>query len=306
MPINAGYEFGEAQKKVESARTPEEKIKALQESLSVAPSHKGAEKLRLDIKNKIAKLRKLVEKTRAGSSGKSITIKKEGAAQVAIVGLTNTGKSTILNELTNANARVEQFEFTTKKPVVGALNYRGIVIQLIEIPAIFKGFYESELGPSFLSVVRNCELVVILIDGTRPIKQQLDVINNEFEKGGLSLGAKNTESSRKAVIIVNKKFKKVRNTKLMAYRPERIPDIIWKNLDLIYVFTKTPTKPRQYPPVALKKGATVQDLAEFVHKDFVRRFRFARVWGDSIKHDGASVGLEFELKEGDTVEFHMK
>ena len=306
MPINATYEFDIAQKKVEEARTPEEKIKALQEALQVAPSHKGAEKLRLNIKSKISKLKKQIEKSKVKKgSSHATTIKREGAAQIALVGMTNTGKSTILNELTNANARVEHFEFTTKKPIVGALNYRGIVIQIIEIPAIVKGYYESDTGPSYISIARNCNLMVLLIDGTKPIKYQIDTITNEFEKAGLSLTNKKSLIAQKTIIIVNKKVRKVRNTKLRTYKAERIADIMWENLDLIYVFTKTPTKSREYPPVALKKGSTVKDLAEQVHKDFIRRFKFARVWGNSVKHDGTQVGLDFKLKQGDTVEFHM-
>ncbi len=100
MPINAGYEYGQAEKKVLEAKTLQEKIKALEELLSVSPSHKGAEKLRLEIKTKISKLREKVEKERSKKAGGfSLSIKKEGAAQVALVGLTNSGKSFILNIL---------------------------------------------------------------------------------------------------------------------------------------------------------------------------------------------------------------
>ncbi len=103
MPINAGYEYAEAQKKVNEAKTSDEKIKAFEHLLSVSPSHKGAEKLRQEIKTKISKLRAKAEKDRAKkSSGFSINVKKEGAAQVSrpsklrkklYIKQTNRGKS---------------------------------------------------------------------------------------------------------------------------------------------------------------------------------------------------------------------
>src|SRR3989344_5720910 len=113
MPINAGYEYAEAQKRLDDAKTNEEKIRALENLLSVSPSHKGAEKLRLEIKTKISKLKTKAEKERSKKGGSSgISIKKEGAAQVTIVGLTNSGKSTILKNLTNSKINIADYEFT--------------------------------------------------------------------------------------------------------------------------------------------------------------------------------------------------
>ena len=67
-----------------------------------------------------------------------------------------------------------------------------------------------------------------------------------------------------------------------------------------------PGKPKDFPPVALKNNASIHNLAEYVHKDFIKRFRFARIWGKSVKYDGATVGLDHKLKEGDVIEFHLK
>ena len=75
---------------------------------------------------------------------------------------------------------------------------------------------------------------------------------------------------------------------------------------MIKVYTKSVDKKKpDYPPVALKKGKTVRDLALVVHKDFVKRFKFARIWGESVKHKGTKVGLDHELKDEDIVELHV-
>ena len=165
MPINAGYEYTEAQKHLEEAKTPEEKIRALEKLLSVSPNHKGAEKLRLEIKTKISKLREKAEKERAKKGGAfSLSIKKEGAAQVALIGLTNSGKSTILNKLTGAKVEIADYVYTTKLPEIGVMDYHGVKIQLIEIPPVFEGFMEGENGPSFMAIIRGADLVVIVLD----------------------------------------------------------------------------------------------------------------------------------------------
>ncbi len=85
-----------------------------------------------------------------------------------------------------------------------------------------------------------------------------------------------------------------------------LKDGIWNMLDLIYVQTKLQGKKPAWPPVALNKGSNIQDLAEIVHKDFVKSFKYARIWGKSIKHNGTTVGIDHILKEGDIVEIHTK
>ena len=47
-------------------------------------------------------------------------------------------------------------------------------------------------------------------------------------------------------------------------------------------------------------------MAAHVHKDFIRKFRFARIWGKSAKFDGQQVGIEHKLKDDDIVELHLK
>ena len=81
---------------------------------------------------------------------------------------------------------------------------------------------------------------------------------------------------------------------------------IFDKLDLIRVYTKTPGKKKDYPPIALPEGSTVEMLAKSVHKDFLKKFKFARVWGKSVKFDSVSVGLSHKLKDEDVVELHLK
>lgn len=311
MPINAGYEYAAAQKVYDEAKTTQEKIRALQGMLTAAPKHKGAEKLLQEIKTKISKLKEKQEKDKARkkSSGKSFFIKKEGAAQVALVGVTNSGKSFLLSKLTGAKVEIAEYEYTTKKPEVGVLDYEGVKIQLIEIPALFPGMATKGMGPTWFSVVRNCDLVVMVLDGKRDCSEQLKIIEAEFKEAFISFGDQRERIDygdvMPCLVVINKEFKHIKT----KYKVSFISDLrenIWKKLGLIYVFTKMPGKPKDYPPVALKKGSLVQNLAEIVHKDFIKRFKYAKIWGKSVKHNGTSVGLEHALEEKDTIEFHLK
>ncbi|MHA1409642.1 MAG: OBG GTPase family GTP-binding protein, partial [Candidatus Odinarchaeia archaeon] len=95
MPINLNHEALIAEQKYLEAKTLSEKIKTLQDYISKIPKHKGTEKLLSLLKTKLAKLKSEAEfqrKMRKGG-GKPVNIRKEGAAQVVLVGLTNCGKS---------------------------------------------------------------------------------------------------------------------------------------------------------------------------------------------------------------------
>ena len=278
MPINANYEYAKAEQKFQNAGTTQEKLQALKEMLSKSPSHKGAESLRKEIKEKIAKYKLLIEKDKKikKGSGKSLSIKKEGAAAICIVGTTNSGKSTLLNRLTNANVTVAPYPFTTKKPELGTLDYNGIKLQIIEIPAVVENFEESEIGPSMLAIMKQSDLLII----TFKDKEELKFINNEIY---------NIDTHR-----------------IYYYNQEDIKDLIWRNLNLIKVYTKQPGKEKDYPPVALKKRSVIKDLAMHIHKDFFRKFDFARVWGKGSKFNGQRVGLNHKLEDDDIVEVHLK
>jgi hypothetical protein len=97
------------------------------------------------------------------------------------------------------------------------------------------------------------------------------------------------------------------NIPFILYKNQKnLPQLIWKNLNLIKIHTKQQGKKPVYPPLALKKDSQIKDLAEHVHKDFIKQFKYARVWGKSSKHEGQRVGLTHKLKDDDIVELHIK
>jgi ribosome-interacting GTPase 1 len=75
--------------------------------------------------------------------------------------------------------------------------------------------------------------------------------------------------------------------------------------DIIRVYTKEPGhKPDLSKPFTLGKGSTMLDLCKEIHKDFLVKLRFARVWG-SARFDGQKVQRDYALQDKDVVEIHI-
>jgi uncharacterized protein len=283
MPTNVSPEYQKAEKEYFLAETLSDKIRCSQKMLSTLNKHKGTENLEKEIKQRISKYKSLLEKEKQARKGKGggISVKKENAAQVVLIGKTNSGKSFLLSKITNATPLVADYEHTTKIPEIGTMEYNGVPIQVVEIPAITENFLEKDKGPMFLGIIRGADLIVILAED----KKEEKFIKNELDLAGI----KGTR------IVVRKKDD-----------PYHIKNKIWSSLNLIYVFTKTPGKKKDYPPVALRKGSSIKELALNVHKDFVKKFDFAKVWGKSAKHEGMKCGLKHILQTNDIIELHTK
>jgi len=280
MPTNVTAEYGAAELGYKKAGTIEEKVAALKEMLATCPVHKNTEKLRQEIKTKLSKFKDRLEKEKKQKkTGHSLSIKKEGSATICLIGTTNTGKSSLLKKLTNSSVIIADYPFTTTKPEIGIMDYHGVKLQIIEIPSIIENFDETENGLSLLSIVRNSNLIILFF-------------NKPEEKKLLDLELEKAEINIPSLIFNNQK---------------NIKDEIWKRLNLVKIFTKEPGKKASKDiPICLKKNSTIEDMAEQVHKDFIKKFRFARIWGKSTKFPGQMCGINHKLKDDDIVELHLK
>ena len=85
-----------------------------------------------------------------------------------------------------------------------------------------------------------------------------------------------------------------------------VKDLIYDKLSLIRIYMKEIDKKADMEePMIIKSGSTLHELAEKVHKDFVKNFRFARVWGNSVKFAGQKLlKLDHTLEDEDIVEIH--
>ena len=133
MPANLPPQYFEAEKNFRSAKSPLEKIAALEEMLAIMPKHKGTDHLRAELRGRIAKLTQALDKKTA-IHRVSMAIEKEGAGQVAVTGLPNAGKSQLVSSITNASPTVAEYPFTTQAATPGMMGFENIKIQLIDTP----------------------------------------------------------------------------------------------------------------------------------------------------------------------------
>ena len=106
-------------------------------------------------------------------------------SDVVILGMPNAGKSTLITKLTNSNAKIGEYEFTTTSPNLGVINESIYPIKICDLPGLIQGASEGVgLGKKILNHIRNTKIVVYLLDPTRldkSIEEQLKILDEELE-----------------------------------------------------------------------------------------------------------------------------
>jgi GTP-binding protein len=113
-------------------------------------------------------------------------------ADAGLVGLPNAGKSTFINALSNANAKVGDYPFTTLRPQLGVVRHKEREFVLADIPGLIAGAAEGAgIGDRFLGHIERCRVLIHLIDinGTDPV-EALEIIEEELEAYGNGLSEK--------------------------------------------------------------------------------------------------------------------
>jgi small GTP-binding protein len=178
----------------------EEQIKAIEDEIFNTQKNKATEHHIGKLKAKLARLRETAEKQkRAGAKGKGFSIKKSGDASVGIIGFPNAGKSTLLNQLTEASSKIGVYDFTTLDVIPGMMKYKGADIQLLDLPGVIEGASKGKgKGREILSAIRNVDLVLIMIDLQH--LEHLEIIERELYDAGLRI------NQREPDVVVNKKM----------------------------------------------------------------------------------------------------
>ncbi len=323
MPANLTPQYLAADRKFKEATTPQAKLAALEEMLATVPKHKGTEKMQADIKRRIAKLREATQHRRGAARGKPIYhVDKEGAGQVALLGAPNVGKSMLLRALTNAEAEVADYPFTTRVPQPGMARYENVQMQLIDLPPISEEFAEGWL----YAIIRGADIGLLVIDlaNTDLVGQTETVLALLAQANIMLVSGRPQEVGQKRTIVVANKLDAPQAAAHLALLREfvgsRLPIIpasartgtgveglrpaMFEMLDVIRVYSKAPGRKADLAaPFILKKGATVLEAAEAIHKDFVENLRYARLWGRN-EYQGQMIGRDHVLEDGDIVEVH--
>ena len=161
---------------------------AMIEFLKYVPHHKGTMKLRGEMNRKISLIRADLDKKKRMGTGKSsggpkMFIEKQGSAQVALIGMTNVGKSCLMKATTNSKVLVTPTPYSTHEPVPGIMTYGDVQFQIVEAPAVMEGSADGRAaGHVTLGLARNADGVILMLDLSRDPIEQLELLLDELEK----------------------------------------------------------------------------------------------------------------------------
>ncbi|MBN1954541.1 MAG: TGS domain-containing protein [Anaerolineae bacterium] len=325
MPTNLPPECVEIEQQYRAAKSIPEKIQYLEELLGAIPKHKGTDRLRADYRRRLSKLKDAAQSRKgAGRQESPFQIDREGAGQVAVIGLANVGKSALVAALTNASPEVADFPFTTWAPTPGMMEVEYVQIQLIDTPPLDRDFAE----PEFLNLLRRVDLILLVVDlQSYPIQQFEDALaflaRNRIAPGHLAGRDPGQRALRfiPLLVVVNKcdderlaedfdvlcellgeEWTLVPASATTGYNLPGLKRAVLDQLGLIRIFAKPPGKEADLTaPFVMKKGGTVEEFAGKIHQDFLKSLKTARVWG-SAAFDGQTVGRDYVLQDGDVVE----
>jgi ribosome-interacting GTPase 1 len=334
VPANLSPEYKAAEASFRKTRDPKERLEWLREMLRTVPKHKGTERLQADIKARIKDLSEEFEgggRKSGGHGGPALVVRPEGAAQVALVGPPNSGKSSLHARLTHSNAHVAPYPFTTQHPAAGMMPFEDVHFQLVDLPAVSPG----HPVPWLAGALQSADAALLVLDlGDPDSLEQLEAVESilaakrvrlterwepadadDDDPFGIRLptlmlaNKADDEASHDAEFEAFRELTGARYPLLAVSAQtgrglEALGRFLFERLGIVRIYTKAPGHAADKSrPFTLRRGQTVGDVARLVHKDLERSMRYARVWGHS-GFAGQQVGPEHALEDGDVVELH--
>ncbi len=341
MPANLSPEYKKAEQAFREASEDRERLLRLRDMLRTIPKHKGTEHLQADIKSRIKQLTEELAGPKKGAArtGPVHTLRPEGAAQVALLGPPNAGKSSLHVKLTGSRADVGPYPFTTHEPMPGMLQYRDVSFQLVDLPPISEDYMEGW----FVNALQPADAALLVADISAPeCIDQLEAVQSRLDDKRISLieewpglngdarPAPDDEFDPfrirlPTLLVVNKidlapgpeevavlqelldaDYRAVATSTVSGQGLDEIGEFLFRGLEIVRVYTKTPGRPPEMDrPFTVRRGATVLDVARLVHKDIAGSLKYARAWGSGV-FDGQQIGPEHRLSDADVVELHMR
>ncbi len=305
-PINAHPEYSYAERQFNEAQSDEERLEALEQMIKFLPNHKGAENLRAQIKSRYKKLKEKIakEKVKAKARGKTKQGIRKTEMQAIIIGLTNTGKSSLLKALTNKDVKIASYGFTTQVPEIGTMNHQGCQIQLVDMPPIGSENFDKSIvnsADTLLVVVEKLHEIPELKTMLTKAKAKQIIIFNKSDLYDYNTKRKITET------LKSKKYDFIITSTKTEEGLEELKEKIFKSFKKIRIYTKQPNKKEHEPEaMILDPRSTIIDAAKKALHGKAHTAIRAKIWGPSSKFSGQQVGLKHILKDKDIVELITK
>jgi ribosome-interacting GTPase 1 len=331
MPANLSPEYKQAEQAYRAAREPRERLDLLKAMLRTIPKHKGTERLQADIKSRIKELTdELAGPRKAAARGSHFTVRREGAAQVCLVGPPNAGKSSLHAALTRSHSEVGPFPYTTTQPVPGMLPFQDIAFQLVDLPPVSP----EHIEPGLFGVLQATDAAWLVVDVSDPACiEQVASIRDTLARRRILLderwpapAADDVFTARLPTLLVANKsdldpdpeevkvLEELTGVRYPAFAVSartgqglhELAPFLFESLGVVRVYSKLPGKPPERErPFVVRNGSRVLDVARLVHQDVAATLKYARIWG-SGEFDGQQVGPEHRVADGDVLELHAR
>jgi uncharacterized protein len=326
VPANLPPDYYAAEGAFRAATTPQAKLDALERMLAVMPHHKGTDHLRAELRSRMAKLGQEISRQRAAGHVDVHVVHREGAGQAALIGAPNAGKSSLLQALTGATAKVGDYPFTTQLPHPAMMPFEDIKVQLVDLPAVSPG-----ATPAWLrGLVHEADLLLLLVDLDTDPAVDLQLVLAEL--AGLRVtpasarpaaaGDDQTTDSCRALVVGTKVDLPAADAGAELLRLElddRLPLLLTSAvssagldplrasivdaLEIVRVYAKPPGRPPDMTrPFVLRRGSTIEDLADAIHHELRQKLQYAvRCPVDAAP---LRVAHQYELRDRDVIELH--
>jgi hypothetical protein len=248
---------------------------------------------------------------------------------MALLGPPNSGKSALHARLTGSHADVEPYPFTTQSPQPGMLRFEDIAFQLIDLPPVSA----QHPVPWLANALQPADGCLLVVDLGEPgcVEQNAELHELLAARQVTLVGSwdavldqdEDPLALRLPTLVVVTKADQIPGVddELAAFRDltgcgypavvvsavsghglDQIGTFLFQHLGVVRVYTKVPGRPPDRTrPFTVRRGQTVHDVAELVHKELAAGLRYARLWRDGI--EGRQIGPDYTVEDG-VLELH--
>jgi len=322
-------------KRETKGKPPGEELRILEEYLVDWPEFKGPyQEMRKKYERRIRELKRILS-VKSSHSGHTdpFAVRKRGLAEVALVGLPNSGKSSLMNTLTGADAKVASYPYTTLTPNVAMWNPGAFGFEIIDLPPV----PEASLGDAHYAgglreAILNADLLCLVLSLEGDLQADVDALRGRLREVGVApifspdraggLPSEAPQSHRGSVVVGTRsdvagpdrlealsgllQGASVFGHPMGASGADELCSALCGFVRRIVVLARDPRSPDEPLRYAVPVGATVLELAKHIHNELAERAARAKVWGDSARFPGQEVGLDHTLSTGDVVEIYSR